>query len=332
MLRWGKGGDRRDEEEPQPAAEEGADDWAFLRAQPDHDADEMSAVRSDPAPSDQPQEKAGDDWAFLRTQPDHDTEEMQGVRPDPAALGQTGAGSGAAWAFLLDQPDHDADKTAAIRPELASPDPVESAPAIARTSPTAPTAARPAQDLVRDRPAFEDESPVKSDGDGAPRLVLKVTLAGRSWMVAVEETSLIGRSDPEIGLHAAIDLAEDSEVARCHALLRLREERFYLVDLASAAGVIRNGERLIPDREVPLAPGDQIELGRLVQLSVIACDADPELTEEDLLLADMAGEMLEAGEAAPPEEDLNGGDILDIALERGRAAGLLPPERPGEPK
>lgn len=257
MLRWGK----KSEKQPKPETPEAGaagDEWAFLRSQGDHDADEMASVREMEPPPD---------------------------APPPAAP--------------LQQP-------------VAEPE--------------------PASALGGDASGDSEEAPVQEPsahpGEPAqPRMALQIELAGRSQVVTIEETSLIGRRDDEIGLAPHIDLSADPEILRCHALIRLREGDFYLIDLGTGGGTHLNGRPLAREAENLLAPGDTVTLGRLVTMSVLAGEVDPELSDEDLLIGHLAGAVWDPA-AAGVDAAAEDGDILDIALQRGRAAGLLSPRRP----
>ena len=91
-------------------------------------------------------------------------------------------------------------------------------------------------------------------GFGAEFEVVSGELRGKRFAITRAETR-IGRESTDI-------LLSDDTVSRSHAVLRVKDGRFYLVDLGSAHGTKVNGEKLIANQECELRGSEQIELGQ----------------------------------------------------------------------
>ena len=71
-----------------------------------------------------------------------------------------------------------------------------------------------------------------------------------------QEPLVIGRSR-----EADISLLDD-KVSRTHACIRFSDGQFFLKDLGSRNGVWLNGQKI--DSDVPVKPGDRIQVGSTV--------------------------------------------------------------------
>jgi pSer/pThr/pTyr-binding forkhead associated (FHA) protein len=103
----------------------------------------------------------------------------------------------------------------------------------------------------------------------APPLVLDVTIRGRTTQQRIQGEALIGRPDLTRGVRPELDLRLDDAVSRRHAKIFVRDEKYVLTDLNSTNGTRYNGEWLVPENEVVLKAGDEIEIGEQSVLRVI---------------------------------------------------------------
>jgi pSer/pThr/pTyr-binding forkhead associated (FHA) protein len=85
---------------------------------------------------------------------------------------------------------------------------------------------------------------------GGPLLGLGFALTGASIT--------IGR-DP-----ASVIRVDDLSVSRRHALLTNHGGQWFVSDLHSSRGTWRNGERLPPGQDVPIAEGDRLQVGESI--------------------------------------------------------------------
>lgn len=109
----------------------------------------------------------------------------------------------------------------------------------------------------------------------AAGLMLEVTIGRRTTELRMTDGEmLIGRADTARGVVPAIDLTADDAVSRRHAKIVGRGGSYFLSDLGSTNGTKINNRWLEPNREVPLAPGDRIEVGALTTILVV--EAPPE--------------------------------------------------------
>lgn len=193
------------------------------------------------------------------------------------------------WAFLREQPDHDADEMSNVRRRAdegsaqetpASFDGPFSAAPLGLDGP-APVRAKIGSAPVLDLPA------VVANGRPLRVLALRVMSSAGEHVRRLDSELLIGRNLEKREGRAEIDLAGDTGVDQRHALIHREDGHFLLRDLHSAGGTWLNGRLLDPETDAWLKPGDQIELGISSHLLVTEAPADPNLTEEDLLLADI---------------------------------------------
>lgn len=309
MFGWRK---RKKGQEPSPAtgapAPSGQDDWDFLRAQPDHDADLMAEVRS--------------------------REEEAASTPVPMPDESVKLDLGSLKPGLLDLPDPETPGREPRRVERS---------VVSRPEPPARAderATKPLTLLSELCARFQDPSEVRPEWERLPAgpegwtLTLEVTLAGRTFRRTISGEARIGRYDPEAAEQPDLDLFPDDTVSRRHARIFSRGGRYWLQDLESMNGTRHNGEWLQPGGEVVLVEGDEIALGEFCRMRVV----DPVMQGEDLELRDLLQLAMGGTLAAEREAELLGwgpqevpvrADVLDMALERGSAVGLLQePERP----
>ena len=77
--------------------------------------------------------------------------------------------------------------------------------------------------------------------------------------------SLIGRLDPNRGIHPEVDLSRydpSARVSRRHARIFVQNNQYLIEDLNSSNGTFINGQmRLMPRQPHPLNSGDEVRLG-----------------------------------------------------------------------
>lgn len=94
----------------------------------------------------------------------------------------------------------------------------------------------------------------KAEGGAALVRVESGFYSGLEWPLDRSNT-VIGR-----GRNADLVLSE-ATISRAHALLAFKGEELFVQDLGSTNGTLVNGVR---ERQMPLADGDEIGMGRLV--------------------------------------------------------------------
>ena len=155
-------------------------------------------------------------------------------------------------------------------PEAAAPPEPEAAapPEPEVVSPTAPEAAAPPAPEAAAPPAPEAAAPPEPEvvSPTAPTQIVPSVPTGPPLRIRVTNSADAGRAfdlhpgELTIGREegSAIQL-QDSTVSHNHALLRVSGENATIEDLRSTNGTKVNGVAI--DRQTPLAPGDQIEVG-----------------------------------------------------------------------
>ncbi|MDW8373982.1 MAG: FHA domain-containing protein, partial [Planctomycetota bacterium] len=88
------------------------------------------------------------------------------------------------------------------------------------------------------------------------RALLTIHQEGAERTIELREAATVGRS-----LQAEIRI-EEPTISRRHAELRFADERWWLRDLGSRNGTLRNGEP-VTAIAVPLDDGDRLQFGRL---------------------------------------------------------------------
>lgn len=244
-----------------------------------------------------------------------------GDAPLPAAhADSSGASAGDEWSFLRAQPDHDADEMAHVRQQG---NPV-----------AAPPEAPPGELIPGFRPVRGQTRPVRAReapaaGPAVTRdagaLVLEMNVAGHRTVRTVECDSVLGRTDVERDDAPELEFDRDDAVSRRHARISVRHGRFLLQDLNSLNGTWLNGRKLPSGSDVPLQPGDEIEIGERSVLRVLAVGADRRLSAEDQMLGQMVHAAVGAAGAADRETAVAepAEDMLDMALQWGETAGLM---------
>lgn len=104
----------------------------------------------------------------------------------------------------------------------------------------------------------------------AQRVTAKFIVMGTTEMDAqfplnTQGESLIGRLDPNRGIHPEVDLSRydpAARVSRRHARIIVQNDQYLIEDLNSSNGTFVNGQvRLAPKQPHPLASGDEVRLG-----------------------------------------------------------------------
>jgi hypothetical protein len=110
----------------------------------------------------------------------------------------------------------------------------------------------------------------------APRIGTRIRLRlanGKAFDLAGRPNYLIGRRDPEQERAPDVDLTDWNGaaygVSRRHAMIHQTPDGFAIEDLHSLNETIRNGYRLMPGQQYPLADGDELRLGSITVLVVI---------------------------------------------------------------
>jgi pSer/pThr/pTyr-binding forkhead associated (FHA) protein len=307
MLRWGH---RKPEKQAPASAPSGTDEWAFLRDQPDHDADEMSAVHTTPYAAPRPAAEAPRRGGASRAEAGRSTVSLRGGVLRSLVDSFTGNGS---------------------------------------------------RGTRRVSPAALKNAALPLPAGTLPALQIEILSGGTLQQHEIDGSAVIGRGDAELGIRPDIMLAEDDAVSRLHARIYAAESFYTLHDLDSTNGTCHNGRWLAGGEEVPLRPGDEIEIGEATVIRVLAPVAEPVaatpaqapaaevlapaaasgLEDEDWelneLLREALGERKPAAPAvsapepfaapprtAPPTPVSATDELLDLALKHGEAAGLLP--------
>lgn len=144
--------------------------------------------------------------------------------------------------------------------------PVPAANPFAET-PAAPPAPAPAPPSPFGPPPPAPEPP--AEVLQAPPLKLEVRSGRRTQQLTIKGEALIGRPDTTRGIHPEVDLRTDDAVSRRHAKIFVRNGRYVLTDLNSTNGTRHNHQWLQPEVEVPLNPGDEIEVGEVTLIRVL---------------------------------------------------------------
>jgi hypothetical protein len=100
-----------------------------------------------------------------------------------------------------------------------------------------------------------------------PRLVVKDT--GAVCMLPVGRDIIVGRSDPIDGIFPDVDLTVHDTltgVSRRHARLHEQGSQWFIRDLNSTNYTVVNRQRLQPDQDFLIEPGDEIRFGRLTMI------------------------------------------------------------------
>ncbi len=117
-------------------------------------------------------------------------------------------------------------------------------------------------------------SKVESDGTRTgkartqgPAASLASVISGKKFPI-MSHGALVGRFDPNTGLHPDIDLTDEDpqlSVSRRHARILCEHNRYFLVEEHGVAnGTYIKGERLAPGDARELKPGDRVGFGMVV--------------------------------------------------------------------
>ncbi|HEU5369331.1 MAG TPA: FHA domain-containing protein [Ktedonobacterales bacterium] len=131
-------------------------------------------------------------------------------------------------------------------------------PSNIRVIPEPPEDPQKAAREIAQRDAEEPEKP--------PHLRLQLVQYGVTFDLRDRESVLIGRKDPD--QEPDVDLTPyggvEQGVGRRHALITLKQGRYYIEDLKSINETLLNSSRLFPGQLYPLYDGDQLRLGAMV--------------------------------------------------------------------
>jgi hypothetical protein len=83
-----------------------------------------------------------------------------------------------------------------------------------------------------------------------------------------KEVTLVGRPDSILQSYPDVEIELDDAVSRRHAEIRHQGSIFSVVDLGSTNGTLLNGEKIEPQREYPLSPGDRLHLGDRTEITI----------------------------------------------------------------
>ncbi len=100
-----------------------------------------------------------------------------------------------------------------------------------------------------------------------PSASLVSVISGKKYTI-LSHGALVGRFDPNTGIHPDIDLTEEDpqlSVSRRHARILCEHNRYFLVEEHGVAnGTYIKGERLPPGDARELKPGDRVGFGMVV--------------------------------------------------------------------
>ena len=100
-----------------------------------------------------------------------------------------------------------------------------------------------------------------------PMASLVSVISGKKYTI-LSHGALVGRFDPNTGIHPDIDLTEEDpqlSVSRRHARILCEHSRYFLVEEHGVAnGTYIKGERLPPGDARELKPGDRVGFGMVV--------------------------------------------------------------------
>jgi pSer/pThr/pTyr-binding forkhead associated (FHA) protein len=110
-------------------------------------------------------------------------------------------------------------------------------------------------------------APSPAPAGAGPRLVVKDT--GAVCPLPHGRDVIVGRIDPIDGIFPDVDLTPHDTltgVSRRHAKLHEQGGQWFIRDLNSTNYTIVNRQRLQPDQDFLIEPGDEIRFGRLTML------------------------------------------------------------------
>ncbi|HEY7358093.1 MAG TPA: FHA domain-containing protein [Ktedonobacterales bacterium] len=114
---------------------------------------------------------------------------------------------------------------------------------------------------MREAPHRDEEEPERP-----PHLRLQIVQYGVIFDLGNRERILIGRKDPD--QEPDVDLTPyggvEQGVSRRHALITLKQGRYYIEDLKAINETLLNSSRLFPGQLYPLADNDQLRFGAMV--------------------------------------------------------------------
>lgn len=97
---------------------------------------------------------------------------------------------------------------------------------------------------------------------------------GKTFELKGKASYLVGRRDDDRGIFPELDLSGvgglEAGVSRAHAVIRVTNAGYTIEDLESTNESLLNFYRLLPRQQYPLKDGDQLRLGMLTMLVIIA--------------------------------------------------------------
>ena len=114
---------------------------------------------------------------------------------------------------------------------------------------------------------FESDTKTLRSRPQAAGVSLVSVISGKKYMI-LSHGALVGRFDPNTGIHPDIDLTEEDpqlSVSRRHARILCEHNRYFLVEEQGVAnGTYIKGERLPPGDARELKAGDRVGFGMVV--------------------------------------------------------------------
>ncbi|HEX6123497.1 MAG TPA: FHA domain-containing serine/threonine-protein kinase [Ktedonobacterales bacterium] len=168
-----------------------------------------------------------------------------------------------AWDVVMQHLNGPIPSACALRPELASAFDTFFTRALAKKPDGRFQTPRAFAEAVEALPSPE-RAPIGAPA-GEHTIGVLVATGGQTFAVTAPEM-IIGRSDPQRGMHPDIDLlALDpaQTVSRRHVRLTQRGSQFYVEDLNAFNRTRVNGMPLVPHQDAELHPGDTMRLGNI---------------------------------------------------------------------
>ncbi len=154
---------------------------------------------------------------------------------------------------------------AAVAARVAAPSPAP-ADVIVPVAPAAPEGLPPAE-APDPAAAPKVADPLDTQEDVLLVLEMRTPLGVEERKIVAE--TIIGRADPLRAMIPDLAFPHDTLISRRHLRIAPRHDYYVAADLNSRNGTRLNGVRLRPNVEMPLRPGDTIEIGESTFLRVL---------------------------------------------------------------